>query len=155
MRGEPFRHNGMRFWKKRAPWRYCGLQHTWRCRCLPLCLLYYRNTSLQAEAVGGIVGYNNKAYIYGRYSTHVGFNGSVIGDESGIGSIAGYTSRHVTSCHIVQPDEMTGIKPICKSIYTPDLNTSDNSVWKVQSIWNLTASNLPMIEADYTGEQSN
>ena len=90
------------------------------------------DTSLQAEAVGGIVGYNNKAYIYGRYSTHVGFNGSVIGDESGIGSIAGYTSRHVTSCHIVQPYEMTGIKPICKSIYTPDLNTSDNSVWKVQ-----------------------
>lgn len=33
------------------------------------------DASLQAEAMGGIVGYNNhsSAYVYGCYSTHVGF----------------------------------------------------------------------------------
>ncbi len=134
------------------------------------------DASLQAEAMGGIVGYNynSSAYVYGCYSTHVAFNGSVSGNESGIGSIAGYTNGHVTSCYAVLPDNTTGITLVGKGILAPDhcveagatdyntlvndvtdLNAYDHSVWKAQEIWNLTASGLPMIEADYTGEPSN
>lgn len=134
------------------------------------------NASLQAEAMGGIVGYNynSSAYVYGCYSTHVAFNGSVSGNESGIGSIAGYTNGHVTSCYAVLPDNTTGITLVGNGTFTldhcveagatdyntlvndvTDLKAYDNSVWKAQEIWKLTASGLPMIEADYTGEPSN
>lgn len=134
------------------------------------------DASLQAEAMGGIVGYNynSSAYVYGCYSTHVAFNGSVSGNESGIGSIAGYTNGHVTSCYAVLPDNTTGITLVGNGALDPDhcveagatdyntlvndvtdLKAYDNSVWKAQEIWKLTASGLPMIEADYTGEPSN
>lgn len=135
------------------------------------------NDAVQAEAMGGIVGYNNNssAYVYGCYSTHVAFNGNVSGDEAGIGSIAGYTNGHVRSCYAVLPDNTAGITLVGKygtlapdycveageTDYNtlinnvPDLTSDDNSVWKAQEIWNLTASGQPMIEADYIGEPAN
>ena len=135
------------------------------------------DASLQAEAMGGIVGYsyNSSAYVYGCYSTHVGFYGSVSGEESGIGSIAGYTSGHVTSCYAVLPDGITAIKLVGKS--TPntldhcveagennyealidnvtDLNAADGSTWKAENIWKLTAGTTPAIESEYIGENAN
>lgn len=135
------------------------------------------DASLQAEAMGGIVGYsyNSSAYVYGCYSTHVGFYGSVSGEESGIGSIAGYTSGHVTSCYAVLPDGITAIKLVGKSTpYTPDhcveaggnnyetlinsvddLKAADGSTWKAENIWKLTAGTTPAIESEYIGENAN
>lgn len=135
------------------------------------------DASLQAEAMGGIVGYNynESAYVYGCYSTHVGFYGSVSGEESGIGSIAGYTSGHVTSCYAVLPDGITAIKLVGKSTpYTldhcveagennyealidnvTDLNAADGSTWKAENIWKLTAGTTPAIESEYIGENAN
>lgn len=135
------------------------------------------DASLQAEAMGGIVGYsyNSSAYVYGCYSTHVGFYGSVSGEESGIGSIAGYTSGHVTSCYAVLPDGITAIKLVGKSkSYDPDhcveaggnnyetlinsvndLKAADGSTWKAENIWKLTAGTTPAIESDYIGESAN
>lgn len=126
---------------------------------------------LVSETEGGIVGYNynNASYVYGCYSTHVYFLGSVSGVESGVGSIAGYTSGHVTSCYAVLPDGVSGIGLVGKSSnypldhcvepggvnYTtltdnvPDLDADDGSVWKASEIWDLTASGAPAIVATY------
>lgn len=104
-----------------------------------------------------------------------GIYGSVSGDESGIGSIAGYTSGHVTSCYAVLPDGITSIKLVGKSkSYDPDhcveaggnnyetlinsvndLKAADGSTWKAENIWKLTAGTTPAIESDYIGESAN
>lgn len=101
--------------------------------------------------------------------------GSVSGEESGIGSIAGYTSGHVTSCYAVLPDGITAIKLVGKSTpYTldhcveaggnnyetlidnvTDLNAADGSTWKAENIWKLTAGTTPAIESEYIGENAN
>lgn len=125
---------------------------------------------LVSEAEGGIVGYNyNRAsHVYGCYSTHVYFLGGVSGDESGVGSIAGYTSGHVTSCYAVLPDGVSGIGLVGKGQYVPDhcvapgatdysvlvtgvdnLNADDGSVWEAAKIWDVTASGTPAIVSDY------
>lgn len=130
---------------------------------------------LTSEAMGGIVGYNNNknAYVYGCYSTHVLILGSVNGDEAGIGSIAGYTSGHVTSCYAILPDEVTGISLVGKGtnnidhcveagqsnygtlIEAIDLNDDDGSVWKAAEIWQFNAGETaPAINAEYIGENT-
>lgn len=130
---------------------------------------------LTSEAMGGIVGYNNNksAYVYGCYSTHVLILGSVNGDEAGIGSIAGYTSGHVTSCYAILPDEVTGIGLVGKGtsnidhcveagqsnygtlIEATDLKDDDGSVWKAAEIWQFNAGETaPAINAEYIGENT-
>lgn len=131
---------------------------------------------LTSEAMGGIVGYNNNknAYVYGCYSTHVLILGSVNGDEAGIGSIAGYTSGHVTSCYAILPDEVTGIGLVGKGTSNidhcveagqsnyrilienvSDLNDDDGSVWKAAEIWQFNAGETaPDINAEYLGENT-
>lgn len=131
---------------------------------------------LTSEAMGGIVGYNNNknAYVYGCYSTHVLILGSVNGDEAGIGSIAGYTSGHVTSCYAILPDEVTGIGLVGKGTSNidhcveagqsnyrilienvSDLNDDDGSVWKAAEIWQFNAGETaPAINAEYIGENT-
>lgn len=131
---------------------------------------------LTSEAMGGIVGYNNNksAYVYGCYSTHVLILGSVNGDEAGIGSIAGYTNGHVTSCYAILPDEVTGIGLVGKGTSNidhcveagqsnyrilienvSDLNDDDGSVWKAAEIWQFNAGEIaPAINAEYIGENT-
>ena len=131
---------------------------------------------LTSEAMGGIVGYNNNksAYVYGCYSTHVLILGSVNGDEAGIGSIAGYTNGHVTSCYAILPDEVTGIGLVGKGTNNidhcveagqsnyrilienvSDLNDDDGSVWKAAEIWQFNAGETaPAINAEYIGENT-
>lgn len=131
---------------------------------------------LTSEAMGGIVGYNNNksAYVYGCYSTHVLILGSVNGDEAGIGSIAGYTNGHVTSCYAILPDEVTGIGLVGKGTSNIDhcveagqsnyrilienvseLNDDDGSVWKAAEIWQFNAGETaPAINAEYIGENT-
>lgn len=129
---------------------------------------------LSSEAMGGIVGYNNnsKADVYGCYSTHVSFQGVVSGDESGIGSIAGYTNGHVTSCYAVLPDGSSGVYLIgrgaasdhCVEAGNTDYQTlvtgvnnltaDDGSVWEAAKIWDLTASGTPTIVSTYICEPS-
>lgn len=126
---------------------------------------------LTSEAMGGIVGYNysSSAYIYGCYSTHVSLLGTVNGNESGIGSIAGYTNGHVTSCYAVLPDGMTAIALVGQyKSYQPDhcveagntnyqilvnnvddLTAADGSIWEASNIWDLTASGSPAIISTY------
>lgn len=130
---------------------------------------------LTSESMGGIVGYNNtqNAFVYGCYSTHVSILGSVNGDEAGIGSIAGYTSGHVTSCYAILPDEVTGISLVGKGtnnidhcveagqsnygtlIEATDLKDDDGSVWKAAKIWQFNAGETaPAINAEYIGENT-
>lgn len=125
---------------------------------------------LVSEAEGGIVGYNynNSAYVYGCYSTHVSLPGEVSGPESGKGSIAGYTNGHVMSCYAVLPEGVSGIKLVgygknapeyCveagESDYgklisgVPDLTAPDGSVWVAENIWEMTAGGAPAIVSDY------
>lgn len=126
---------------------------------------------LTSEAMGGIVGYNysSSAYIYGCYSTHVSLLGTVNnGNESGIGSIAGYTNGHVTSCYAVLPDNIKNVSLVGKytnapeycveaghTDYTtlttnvPNLTADDKSVWEAAKIWDLTASGSPAIVSTY------
>lgn len=131
--------------------------------------------NLMSEAMGGIVGYSysEKAYVYGCYSTHVYFLGSVSGDESGVGAIAGYTNGHITSCYAILPDNVNNIKLIGKysSTLLPDhnveigatnydilitdvydLKVTDGTIWKAKNIWNITAGGFPSIESEYIGE---
>ncbi len=128
---------------------------------------------LASEAMGGIVGYNYKstAYVYGCYSTHVSILGSVSGSESGMGSIAGYTSGHVTSCYAILPDEGTGISLVGGGSFSsdhcvdaggtnystlidnvPNLTADDGSVWEAAKIWDFTASGAPTIVSTYICE---
>lgn len=131
---------------------------------------------LTSEAMGGIVGYNynGAASVYGCYSTHVSLQGSVNGDEAGIGSIAGYTSGHVTSCYAILPDEVTGISLVGKGASNidhcvaagqgnygtliegvDDLKAGDGSVWKAIEIWQFNAGETaPAINAEYLGENT-
>lgn len=129
---------------------------------------------LLSEAMGGIVGYNNnnRADVYGCYSTHVSFQGGVSGDESGIGSIAGYTNGHVTSCYAVLSDDSSGVHLIgrgsasdhCVEAGNTDYQTlvtgvnnltaDDGSVWEAAKIWDLTASGTPTIVSTYICEPS-
>lgn len=122
-----------------------------------------------SEAVGGIVGYNNNsaANVYGCYSTHV----SLLGTVNSLGSIAGYTSGHVTSCYAILPDGVTGISLVGGGSFSsdhcvdaggtnystlidnvPNLTASDNSVWEAAKIWDLTASGAPTIVSNYICE---
>lgn len=125
---------------------------------------------LISEAMGGIVGYNNNSSsnVYGCYSTHV----SLLGTINDKGSIAGYTSGHVTSCYAVLPDDVTDVNLVGKSgTYAPDhcvatgdinysaltdnvpnLTASDGSVWEAAKIWDLTASGTPTIVSTYICE---
>lgn len=129
---------------------------------------------LLSEAMGGIVGYNNnnRADVYGCYSTHVSFQGGVSGDESGIGSIAGYTNGHVTSCYAVLSDDSSGVHLIgrgsasdhCVEAGNTDYQTlvtgvnnltaDDGSVWEAAKICDLTASGTPTIVSTYICEPS-
>lgn len=126
------------------------------------------------EAEGGVVGYNNNssANVYGCYSTHVSLLGTVSGDESGKGCIAGYTNGNVTSCYAVLPEGVDGIGlvgrysgPAPDHCVAPghkdydmlvtgvsDLQADDGSVWKAEAIWDLTAEGVPAIEEEYLGE---
>ena len=126
---------------------------------------------LVSEAEGGIVGYNysSSAYVYGCYSTHVSLLGEVSGPESGKGSIAGYTTGHVTSCYAVLPDDADGVGLVGRySGFAPDhcvapgntdydvlvsgvpgLTADDGSVWQAAEIWNITAAGAPEIVSSY------
>lgn len=132
--------------------------------------------NLISGTMGGIVGYNynQNAFVYGCYSTHVSILGSVNGDEAGIGSIAGYTSGHVTSCYAILPDEVTGIGLVGKGTSNidhcveagqsnyrilienvSDINDDDGSVWKAAEIWQFNAGETaPAINAEYIGENT-
>ena len=126
-----------------------------------------------SESMGGIVGYNytSKAYIYGCYSTHITFAGSVSGTESGIGAIAGYSSGNIISCYAILADGVSGINLTtgqgtiknCVQIGSNDFNTlitgvqdltaTDGTVWKAENIWKLTQTgSYPEIQAEYIGE---
>ena len=126
---------------------------------------------LVSEAEGGVVGYNNNssANVYGCYSTHVFLLGTVSGDESGKGCIAGYTNGNVTSCYAVLPEGVDGIglvgrysgpapdhcvAPGHKDYEVlvdgvPDLKADDGSVWQAAEIWNIVAAGTPEIVSDY------
>lgn len=126
---------------------------------------------LTSEAMGGIVGYNynGAASVYGCYATHVSLMGTTQGNESGVGSIAGYTSGHIISCYAILPDNVKDISLVGKYLYTapehcveagntdyttlitnvPNLIADDKSVWEAAKIWNLTASGSPAIVSDY------
>lgn len=131
--------------------------------------------NLTSEAIGGIVGYNlnstsSPVYVYGCYSTHVLLLGNA-GQKKG--AIAGYNNGHVTSCYAVLSDEVSDIKLVgynnatdgidhCVEVKgnnydtlvydVEDLEASDGSVWIAADIWNITASGIPSINADYTGK---
>lgn len=130
--------------------------------------------NLTSEAIGGIVGYNlnstsSPVYVYGCYSTHVLLLGNA-GQKKG--AIAGYNNGHVTSCYavlyegvteiaLVGNEASTGIIDHCVEVggtnYTDlenagDLTVTDGSVWKAAEIWELTASGIPSINANYIGE---
>lgn len=127
---------------------------------------------LVVEAEGGIVGYNyyTTAWVYGCYSTGVSLSGDVSGDESGQGTIAGYTTGHVISCYAVPPDGATQVGLVGRGSEpdycveagqtdykvlvdrVPDLKAVDGSVWKAEAIWDLTAEGVPVIEEEYLGE---
>lgn len=124
---------------------------------------------LVSEAEGGVVGYNNNASanVYGCYSTHVSLLGTVSGDESGKGCIAGYTTGHVTSCYAVLPEGVDGIGLVGKGFApdhcvapgntdydvlvsgVPGLTADDGSVWQAAEIWNITAAGAPEIVSSY------
>lgn len=126
---------------------------------------------LVSEAEGGVVGYNNNssANVYGCYSTHVSLLGTVSGDESGKGCIAGYTNGNVTSCYAVLPEGVDGIGlvgrysgPAPDHCVAPghkdydmlvtgvsDLQADDGSVWQAAEIWNIAAAGTPEIVSDY------
>ena len=127
---------------------------------------------LTSEAMGGIVGYNynGAASVYGCYATHVSLMGTTQGNESGVGSIAGYTSGHIISCYAILPDNVKDISLVGKyTLYTapehcveagntdyttlitnvPNLIADDKSVWEAAKIWDLTASGSPAIVSDY------
>ena len=128
---------------------------------------------LVVEAEGGIVGYNynDAAWVYGCYSTGVSLSGAVSGDESGQGTIAGYTTGHVISCYAVPPAGATQVGLVGRGSEpdhcvaagqtdyevlvdgVPDLQADDGSVWKAEAIWDLTAEGVPAIEEEYLGEQ--
>ena len=126
---------------------------------------------LVSEAEGGVVGYNNNssANVYGCYSTHVSLLGTVSGDESGKGCIAGYTNGNVTSCYAVLPEGVDGIGLVGRysgfapdhcvapgnTDYgvlvsgVPDLTADDGSVWQAAEIWKIAAAGTPEIVSDY------
>lgn len=129
--------------------------------------------ALTSETLGGIVGYNynQSAYIYGCYSTHVSLLGEVSGNESGKGAIAGYSNGNITSCYAILPDGISGITLLGKGSTTlnncvevgennystlveevNNLTVTDGTIWKANEIWDLTASGYPSIQSDYTGE---
>ena len=128
---------------------------------------------LVVEAEGGIVGYNynDAAWVYGCYSTGVSLSGDVRGDESGQGTIAGYTTGHVISCYAVPPAGATQVGLVGRGSEpdhcvaagqtdyevlvdgVPDLKADDGSVWKAKAIWDLTAEGVPAIEEEYLGEK--
>lgn len=128
---------------------------------------------LVVEAEGGIVGYNynDAAWVYGCYSTGVSLSGDVSGDESGQGTIAGYTTGHVISCYAVPPAGATQVGLVGRGSEpdhcvaagqtdyevlvdgVPDLKADDGSVWKAKAIWDLTAEGVPAIEEEYLGEK--
>lgn len=129
---------------------------------------------LVVGAEGGIVGYNynDAAWVYGCYSTHVSLLGTVSGDESGKGCITGYTNGNVTSCYAVLPEGVDGIGLVGRysgpapdhcvapghTDYevlvdgVPDLKADDGFVWKAEEIWDLTAEGFPAIDEQYLGE---
>lgn len=129
---------------------------------------------LTSESIGGIVAYNmnstsSPVYVYGCYSTHVSLLGNVSNNNKG--AIAGYNNGHVTSCYAVLPDGVSGIKLVgnnnatdgidhCVEVgetnYTDlenagDLTVTDGTIWKAAEIWEMTASGIPSINADYIG----
>ena len=124
---------------------------------------------LVSEAEGGVVGYNNNSWanVYGCYSTHVFLLGTVSGDESGKGCIAGYTNGNVTSCYAVLPEGVDGIGLVGKGSApeycvapgntdydvlvsgVPDLTADDGSVWRAAEIWNTAAAGAPEIVSSY------
>lgn len=128
---------------------------------------------LVVGAEGGIVGYNynDAAWVYGCYSTGVSLSGDVSGAESGKGTIAGYTTGHVTSCYAVPPDGAAQVGLVGRGSApdhcveagqtdyevlvdgVPDLKADDGSVWKAEAIWDLTAEGVPAIEEEYLGEK--
>lgn len=129
--------------------------------------------NIVSESMGGIVGYNysGNAYIYGCYSTHVTFAGSVNGTESGIGAIAGYSSGNIISCYAILTDNVSNIKLTgqgttdhCVQIGNNNFNTlitdvsdlkaTDGTLWKAENIWNFTQTGVyPEIRTGYIGEQ--
>lgn len=126
---------------------------------------------LTSEAMGGIVGYNynGAASVYGCYATHVSLMGTTKGNESGVGSIAGYTSGHIISCYAILPDNAKDISLVGKytsyapehcveagntdyatlTTNVPNLIADDKSVWEAAKIWDLTASGSPAIVSTY------
>lgn len=130
--------------------------------------------NLNSEAIGGIVGYNlnftsSPVYVYGCYSTHVSLLGGVSNNSKG--AIAGYNNGHVTSCYAVLPEGVTGITLVgneastgiidhCVEVegtnYTDlekagNLTVTDGTIWVAAEIWEITASGIPSINADYIG----
>lgn len=123
--------------------------------------------NLNSNAIGGIVGYSlgsstYPVYVYGCYSTH----DSLLGTSTYIGAIAGYSNGQVTSCYA---DGISGVGLVGKgttehcvdingtnyNILVTDvdnLTVTDGTVWIAADIWNITASGIPSINADYTGE---
>ena len=130
---------------------------------------------LTSESIGGIVAYNmnstsSPVYVYGCYSTHVSLLGNVSNNNKG--AIAGYNNGHVTSCYAVLSEDVTGITLVgneastgiidhCVEVegtnYTDleeagNLTVTDGTIWVAAEIWEITASGIPSINADYTGE---
>lgn len=123
--------------------------------------------NLNSNAIGGIVGYSlgsstYPVYVYGCYSTH----DSLLGTSTYIGAIAGYSNGQVTSCYA---DGISGVGLVGKgttehcvdingtnyNILVTDvdnLTVTDGTVWIAADIWNITASGIPSINADYTGK---
>lgn len=126
--------------------------------------------NLTSEAIGGIVGYNINstsypAYVYGCYSTHV----SLLGNSNNAGAIVGNNNQgKVISCYAngISNVKLVGTNNVSTEhcvevednnydtlVYdVEDLEASDGSVWKAAEIWEITASGIPSINADYTGE---
>lgn len=123
------------------------------------------NDGINSEAIGGIVGYNynSLAYVYGCYSTH----DSLFGTATYTGAIAGYSNGHVISCYA---DGISGVGLVgtgntehCVEIGgtnyetlitgVDDLKVTDSTVWIAEKIWEIAATGVPSINANYTGEQ--
>lgn len=129
---------------------------------------------LTSEAIGGIVAYNmnstsSPVYVYGCYSTHVSLLGNVSNNNKG--AIAGYNNGHVTSCYAVLSEDVTGITLVGNEVSTGiidhcvevgetnytdlenagDLTVTDGTIWVAAEIWEITASGIPSINADYIG----
>lgn len=85
---------------------------------------------------GAIVGNNNQGKVISCYA-------------DGISNVKLVGTNNVSTEHCVE----VGKSNYDTLVYeVEDLEASDGSVWKAAEIWEMTASGIPLINADYTGE---